>query len=787
MFSSGGATVMNDLLGEHEPRRVWSQVVRTVAVVVALSTALFIGVTHADAAYVSVSRVNVTTPSLDFGSSAGVKGTYALDDTVALDKAGNVWMWGYYSGGHKLTNTGMNGSWTRQESENKNKWEKNGAQVLRADGSLTGTYHQPGIVRGIGCVKQVAGSAYSLMAVDCYGNIYGWGDNTQHGKDFPPNAAITSQPSYENTKSITTGGEYGVYKDQTGAPEGIPNVVNQANPNESPATWKPIDGPGAPVGTYPGGNNTAKVVEAASNEYGFAYLKEDGTVWSVGFNPYGMRGSGKRNGSSHGDWEDLNPKGWPIGSDSGLAMSPTPVEFPNNEKIADLFNGYEGYFAVTDHQKVYFWGRNFTGGGALTTEQLDAATSDDQSKPCYRAGSSQNYYCYAPVEVPYLEKVIRENGGYIKGMSGYGCGALLTKNGKLWTWGGAQNRKGMVEAAQKDMDNSHWREEPKVLNAPDMDGNMVTGENVVDFNMEYYAGNFVKSDGTVWGWGRRNEGGVESSSRDPIADAVPFNTDSSPGLIWSPAEDPQHRKAQTVGGNKDGASLNLEDGSIYSWGDNGAGAAAGGRSGFDQYGDGNICVPGLVDDRDPGKVLSCVSPLTDDGNGKRYNIKDATSSLGGSPRYVWPAYFVPLIQNVGKYITVSRNAYPFEGKAVHKGDKIEYEVLIHNDRTYYENPTVTIKDNWGKNAVLTGSVSAVYTRPDTDLTKPVDISNQFTRDTDGSGITSKPIALYPRNTLTIKYTVKVTGNPGTQVTGRSSIEDNSGSEVDSDTTSNPID
>lgn len=201
---------MNSTFRVHESHRFWSRAVKLAVTVVTLAMAVFAGVTHADAAYVSKHPVIVTTPSSSFGSSAGVKGTYALDDTVALDKAGNVWMWGYYSGGQKLTDTGMNGSWTID-----GKWQKYGAQVRTGDNSPLNNYHKPDIVRGIGCVKRVAGSAYALMAVDCYGNVYGWGDNDQKGQTFPTNAIIRSQPGYEDTTSYHTGGVYGVYKDRS--------------------------------------------------------------------------------------------------------------------------------------------------------------------------------------------------------------------------------------------------------------------------------------------------------------------------------------------------------------------------------------------------------------------------------------------------------------------------------------------------------------------------------------------------------------------------------------------
>lgn len=173
-----------------------------------------------------------------------------------------------------------------------------------------------------------------------------------------------------------------------------------------------------------------------------------------------------------------------------------------------------------------------------------------------------------------MSKVIRENGGYLKGTGGYTYGVVLTKNHKLWTWGASATRMGMPEATDTT-NNSVYRYEPRQFDATDVNGNRLIGEDVIDVNGGFKAGQFVKSDGSIWGWGGHKWGGAFSTNLADNVDAKPTNDEDYPGPIWLPDNDPQKRKGTKVGGNKDGASFNLEDGSIYSWGENGGGAALG--------------------------------------------------------------------------------------------------------------------------------------------------------------------------------------------------------------------
>lgn len=100
------------------------------------------------------------------------------------------------------------------------------------------------------------------------------GDKTQGDGSTTVNTAITQLPGYESEKKVARGGAYGVYKDLTAPPKVFPDPINQANPQESGATWWPIDGPGTPIGTYPGrqylqgeGRGIQRVVRKGTEPY----------------------------------------------------------------------------------------------------------------------------------------------------------------------------------------------------------------------------------------------------------------------------------------------------------------------------------------------------------------------------------------------------------------------------------------------------------------------------------------------------------------------------------------
>jgi alpha-tubulin suppressor-like RCC1 family protein len=762
-------------------KKFWKKSSAALLVAGAISALTFSSAGVANAAYVNQRRVDISSPSLSFTGGAGVQGTYALDTQIALDKGGNIWVWGFYNY-CTIWNAGQGGanSPTAKYGASYTDNTANGvAPIARDCGGVGGLNNQPAIIKGLNGIVSVAGSAYAIMAVDSKGNLYGWGDNSQYGFPYPASASLKASGGPYDPQS--GGGVYGIYKDGTLPPEALPNKVNQLNPNETPDTWKPIDGPDAPLPPtsgpryYADGFDSSKVVSVSSNEYGFGWLKEDGTVWTVGYNNFGARGVGKQNGTGMGtapnsrQWNSLNNlSGAPYNNNGGATLVPTKVAFPDGVKIKYLSNSYEGFHAIDTDNNVWYWGRVFTGNSGLTREEIAANSSNfDNSKPCYLVSGAAGWdeaYCYSPVYVPSITKVVKENG-FTKFAEGYQYGVLLDGHKKLWIWGSGDYRSGMPGATGNNV--RQWNPIPTIFSGLTTRGDTITADNVVDVNGVMHGGSFVTGDGYVYAWGDKFWGGAFSKELSPTANAQPVNTDHLPGVVWDPTLDPQHRKATKVGGNKDAGNFNLEDGSIYSWGENGAGVALGGR-GYNL----TVCAEGL-----PG----CVSPKVAT-NGARVQ--------GGND--VWPATFVPGIQNVGRYQTVVKNSYPFQGTPVKNGKVIEYTVKFINDRTAYQNPAVRLEDIWGSSGSLVpNSFRAEYTMyqghaVDADVDAQWNMTSKFALTGTGYSSNDPTMVLLPQSTLVISYKVQVTGTSG-EVGGKALLTMVSdGSEIDSDTTVNPV-
>lgn len=259
------------------------------------------------------------------------------------------------------------------------------------------------------------------------------------------------------------------------------------------------------------------VVATAGSEYANAYLKADGSVWTTGTAAFGQRGTGNVN--------------------TAAQQAPTRIIFPAGAgKIQAVAGVYEAFYAVDEIGHVYFWGRDYRGGAG--------------------AGSNGDRSVLTPVEVPALSALVQAEGLADLG-GGYAWGGLLTTRGNLYTWGSAENNShgqspgNWTAAAGKD------------LYAP----TLLTG-NVRQIALSFEAGKALKADGTVWAWGASLWGGAFRLPGGAL------NTTNALAMVY----DGSRGRAISVGGTKDTASYTLIDGSLWTWGENGAGAACGGRT-----------------------------------------------------------------------------------------------------------------------------------------------------------------------------------------------------------------
>lgn len=259
------------------------------------------------------------------------------------------------------------------------------------------------------------------------------------------------------------------------------------------------------------------VVATAGSEYANAYLKSDGTVWTTGTAIYGQRGTGNTNTTQQ--------------------QTPTQVSFPAGAgTITTIGGAYEGFYAVDEAGHAYFWGRDYRGGAGN--------------------GNNGDNYVTRPVEVPAITALIQAEGhGYLGG--GYAWGGLLTSAGNVYTWGSAEN-------------NSHGNAPGNWTAAQGRDAyspRLLTSD-VRDVAISFQSGKAIMSDGTVWAWGENLWGGAFRLPDGSI------NNDNVLALVYDGSRGP----ATAVGGTKDTSSLSLIDGTIWTWGENGAGAACGGRT-----------------------------------------------------------------------------------------------------------------------------------------------------------------------------------------------------------------
>lgn len=168
-------------------------------------------------------------------------------------------------------------------------------------------------------------------------------------------------------------------------------------------------------------------------------LKKDGTLWAWGYNDKGQLGLGHRR------YETI------------------PEQVYGLSKVTSIFAGYKTSFAIQEDGSVWAWGNNNRG-------QLGIGNTEDQGRP----------------------KLIRMFDGVriTKIVPGNGFAFALDSSGQVWAWGTGDS--GELGISQVD-----YLEEPQRVNGLNDISNLYTRfKHVVA----------IRRNGTTWTWGRNQEG-----------------------------------------------------------------------------------------------------------------------------------------------------------------------------------------------------------------------------------------------------------------------------------------
>jgi len=343
--------------------------------------------------------------------------------------------------------------------------------------------------------------------------VYSWGFNTvgQLGEGSTTNRSFPASLTGAGTvywENVAAGAGWGaaVRFDGTLWTWGINNVgqlgIGSTTNRSSP-------------GTVAGGGTTWDQVACASS-FGIA-VKNDGSLWTWGNNAIGQLATNNTTARS---------------SPSTIVFAGLPGSGANNDwkyVAAGGFGNIGGYAAsIKANGALYLWGNNASG-------QLGTGATTSRLSPSLVAGGGEwDKIALAPENSPANTHTI-----------------AIKTDGSLWSWGG--NGNGQLGTGDKSP-----RSSPGSLIAP------ANGYKWKDVSCGIYCSAAVKTDGTLWTWGKNSAGVLGDNT---TTDRSSPGTVAGGGTTW---------RQVYVTGNC--ASAIKTDGTLWSWGNNAIGVLGDGTS-----------------------------------------------------------------------------------------------------------------------------------------------------------------------------------------------------------------
>jgi alpha-tubulin suppressor-like RCC1 family protein len=423
---------------------------------------------------------NSTTPVQVQGLSGVVTAIAAGGlDTIALKQDGTVWAWGSNSNGQL-------GNGTTTDS----------STAVQVQG-LSGT------------VKAIAAGNGFTEVLKNDGTVWSWGSNS--------NGQLGNGSTTDSSTPVQVSGLSGVSAISAGLQSGV------ALQNGTVLAWG-YDyngqlGDGTTTDSYTPAQvqGISGVVTAVAAGDGFTVaLKNDGTVWTWGFNYYGQLGDGttiNRYSPVQVKIQELNSSGNPLKDSNG---NPVMV---NLSGITAIAAGNTFTVALRNDGTVWAWGNNWTGQiGDGTTTQRNTA-----------------------IQVPGLSGVTAIAAGSSNTIA-------LKSDGTVWGWGDNGNGELGVgqDTGSPSINTSLFPYSVAPVQVPGLTGAIA----ITEGDRSTYA---LTNDGTVWAWGGNWYGQLGNGT----------TTNS-----YAPAQVPGLTGMTAISAGFDSTYALKNDGTVWSWGAN---------------------------------------------------------------------------------------------------------------------------------------------------------------------------------------------------------------------------